>query len=213
MTAQAEPTARDSAVAARGAPRLSIGVMGASGGELNEEVRVRAYRLGQAIAEHDAVLITGACPGLPYDAVRGAKAAGGLVIGISPGLSIDEHRGKYHSPVEGFDVLIYTGSGLMGREITNIRSCDIVAIVGGRTGTLGELAIAYDEGRLIGVLTGTGGITTIIEQIIRVSSKETGACVLYDDDPVKLVDRLTHVYRTSHARKPSCFCDGPEGEG
>jgi predicted Rossmann-fold nucleotide-binding protein len=92
-----------------------------------------------------------------YEAVRGAKAAGRLVVGISPGLSIDEHRGKYRSPADGFDVLIYTDSGLMGREITNIGSCNIVVIVGERTGTLGELAIAYDEGRLIGVLTGTGG--------------------------------------------------------
>jgi uncharacterized protein (TIGR00725 family) len=127
--------------------RLAIGVMGTSGGALSDEVRERACRLGRAIAEQGAVLITGACPGLPYEAVRGAKAAGGLVVGISPGLSIDEHRSKYGSPVDGFDVLIYTGSGLMGREITNIRSCDIVVIVGGRTGTLGELAIAYDEGR------------------------------------------------------------------
>src|SRR5207244_9938763 len=64
-------------------------------------------------------------------------------------------RASPRSPsVDGFDVLIYTGSGLMGREITNIRSCDIVVIVGGRIGTLGEFAIAYDEGRLIGVLTG-----------------------------------------------------------
>ena len=61
-----------------------------------------------------------ASSGLPYEAVRGAKAKGGLVIGISPGLSLDEHRGRYRSPVDGFDVLIYTGSGLMGREITNI---------------------------------------------------------------------------------------------
>jgi len=96
--------------------KLAIGVMGASGGELADEVCRRVYRLGEAIAEHDAVLITGACPGLPYEAVRGAKAKGGLVVGISPGLSIDEHRGKYRSPVEGFDVLVfYTGSGLMGR--------------------------------------------------------------------------------------------------
>ncbi len=187
--------------------KLTIGVMGSSGGDLSEEVRRKAYRLGEAIAERDAVLITGGCPGLPYEAVRGAKAKGGLVVGISLGLSIDEHRAKYASPVEGFDVLIYTGSGLMGREITNIRSCDIVVIAGGRTGTLGELAIAYDEGRLIGVLTGTGGITEIVETIVRVSGKETGACVLYEDDPVKLVDRLIGYYRTAHYRKPSCFCD------
>jgi uncharacterized protein (TIGR00725 family) len=187
---------------------LAIGVMGSSGGALSERARRQAYRLGEAIAQQGAVLITGGCPGLPYEAVRGAKSKGGLVVGISPGLSLDEHRGKYASPVEGFDVLIYTGSGLMGREITNIRSCDIVIFVGGRTGTLGELAIAYDEGRLLGVLRGTGGITEIVEDILRVGGKATGARVLYGDDPATLVERLIHVYRTEHSRKPSVFREG-----
>ena len=187
--------------------KLTIGVMGSSGGDLSEEVKTKVFQLGEGIAEQDAILITGGCPGLPYEAVRGAKAKGGFVVGISPGLSIDEHRGKYRSPTENFDVLIYTGSGLMGREITNIRSCDIIVIVGGRTGTLGEFAIAYDEGRLIGVLTGTGGITELVETIIRVTEKDTGACVLYEEDPKILVDRLIHYYQTEHFRKPSCFCD------
>ncbi len=189
--------------------KLTIGVVGASGGEIPADVRAKAHRLGVAIAEHDAVLITGACPGLPHEAARGARAARGLVVGISPGLSIDEHRGKYRSPAEGYDVLIYTGSGLMGREITSIRSCDMIVIVGGRTGTLGELAIAYDEGRLIGVLTGTGGITALVGAILKTAAKETGACVLYDDDPVRLVSRLVDYYRHHHFRRPSCFCDGP----
>ena len=187
--------------------KLTIGVMGTSGGNLSDEIRERAYQLGRAVADHDAILITGACPGLPFEAVRGAKAAGGLVVGISPGLSIDEHRGKYGSPVEGFDVLIYTGSGLMGREITNIRSCDIVVIAGGRTGTLGEFAIAYDEGRLIGVLTGTGGITALVQDIIEASDKTTGAHVIFNDDPMKLVSQLVEFYRTEHFKKPSCFCE------
>src|SRR5262245_51268648 len=186
--------------------KLTIGVMGASGGAPADEVCQRAYRLGEAIAERDAVLVTGACPGLPHEAVRGAKAKGGLVVGISPALSIDEHRGKYRSPVEGFDVLGYTGSGLMGREITSIRSCDIVVIAGGRTGRLGEFAIAYDEGCLTGVLTGTGGITVLIEGVLRASAKETGACVLYDADPATLIDRLIHCDRAEDYRKPSCFC-------
>jgi hypothetical protein len=141
--------------------------------------------------------------------VRGAKAAGGLVMGISPGLSVDEHRGKYRSPVDGLDVLIYTGSGLMGREITNIRSCDIVGDCRRAHGH----ARRAREGRLIGVLTGTGGITAVIEAIIRVSAKDTGTCVVYDDDPMKLIERVLHVCGTSHVRKPSCFCDGPVGGG
>ncbi len=184
---------------------IAIGVMGSSGGDLSEGARAKAHRLGEAIAESGATLITGGCPGLPYEAVRGAKAKGGLVVGISPGLSRDEHVDKYDSPVEGFDVLVYTGSGLMGREITNIRSCDIVVIVGGRTGTLGELAIAYDEGRLLGVLRGTGGITEVVDEILRVAGKETGARVLYDDEPAALVERLLEVYRSVHSRKPSVF--------
>lgn len=187
--------------------KLTIGVMGSSGSEMSEDIKRKAYQLGEAIAEHDAILITGGCPGLPYDSARGAKAEGGFVVGISPGLSIDEHQGKYGSPIDAFDLLIYTGSGLMGREITSIRSCDIIVIVGGRTGTLGELAIAYDEGRLVGVLTGTGGITEIVETVIKASRKDTGACVLYDGDPEKLVARLIEYYRTQHFRKPSCFCD------
>jgi len=188
--------------------KLTIGVMGASGGELSASVREKAFAVGEAIADCDAILITGGCPGLPYEAVRGAKARGGFVVGISPGLSLHEHQTKYQSPIDGFDVLIYTGSGLMGREITNIRSCDVVVFAGGRTGTLGELAIAYDEGRLLGVLRGTGGITDIAEEILRVAGKDSGARVLYDEDAASLIKRLIEVYGTEHSRKPSVFHGG-----
>ena len=87
----------------------------------------------------------------------------------------------------------------------------MVVIAGDWTGTLGELAITYDEGRLIGVLTGTGGITELVEPIITASGKQTGACVPYDEDPERLVDRLLHDDRTEHVRKPSCFCDAQTG--
>src|SRR5581483_4517760 len=132
---------------------LKIGVMGGATGLITREQMEKAHELGRAVAQNGCVLITGACPGLPLAAACGAKQAGGLVVGISPGLSLDEHLHKYHSPAEFHDVLIYTGSGLMGREVVNIRSSDMVVIIGGRSGTLGELAIAYDEGKLIGVLT------------------------------------------------------------
>ena len=191
--------------------RITIGVMGSSGGLLDEESSSRLETLGRAIAEHDCILLTGGCPGLPYAAVRGAKAAGGMVVGISPGLSLAEHVQKYDSPTEGFDVLIYTGSGLMGREVENIHSSDIVVIAGGRSDTLGEFAIAYDEGRLIGVLTNTGGIADGIAALVPLfSQKPTGAVVLYDEDPVRLVDRLLAYYQAEHCSHPNCFCQPAE---
>jgi uncharacterized protein (TIGR00725 family) len=137
---------------------LTVGVMGSASGAFGDGSLAKMRALGRAVAERGCTLLTGACPGLPQAAVEGACEAGGLVVGISPGLSLYEHVTKYASPTEGFDVLIFTGSGLMGREIENIRSSDVVVIAGGRSGTLGEFAIAYDEGRLIGVLAGTGGV-------------------------------------------------------
>lgn len=186
-------------------PPLTIGVMGAANGELDPEVISRSLSLGRAIARAGCVLINGACPGYPFHAARGAKEAGGTVVGISPGLSLDEHVHKYGSPTEGHDVIIYTGSGLMGREVTNIRSSDMVVIVGGRSGTLGEFAIAFDEGKLIGVLEGSGGITDALPEIVAICHKATGAHVLYDADPEALIDRLVEYYRARHCHHPSCF--------
>lgn len=187
--------------------KLKVGVMGSATGQLSHDNTLAAFALGRAIAQADCLLVTGGCPGLPLEAARGAKSVGGFVLGISPGLSLDEHLHKYDSPAEYHDLLVFTGSGLMGREVVNIRSSDIVVIAGGRSGTLGELAIAYDEGKLIGVLIGTGGISDMAEAILAACKKETGARVIYDASPEQLVAKLLEVYRTAHYRKPSCFCD------
>ena len=175
--------------------KIKIGVMGSAGGKLQEDIREMVYQLGKEIAKHDCVIVTGGCPGLPFEATRGAKEAGGMTVGISPGLDLEEHVNRYHSPVDFLDVLIFTGSGLMGREVIAVRSCDILIIVGGRSGTLGEFSIAYDEGKLIGVLEGTGGITTEIRDIVRVIRKETGSKIVFNADPVELVDKLIEHFR------------------
>jgi uncharacterized protein (TIGR00725 family) len=176
-------------------PCMTVGVMGSAGGALPPEVRQRVRRLGRVIAQRGHVLITGACPGLPHEAVIGAKEAGGIVVGVSPALNMEEHILKYRSPTRGYNAIIYTGSGLMGREIENIRSCDVVIFAGGRSGTLGEFAIAYDEAKVIGVLKSTGGITDHLNTIIGMVDKETGATVCYDKDPSRLLDKLEEIYQ------------------
>ena len=186
----------------------SIGVMGSAGGELDPEVRERCYQLGRAIAKAGCVLITGACPGLPYDSARGTKDGGGLSVGISPALSRSEHVKKYESPVDAYDVIIYTGSGLMGREVHNIHSSDIVIICGGRSGTLGEFCIAFDEGKLIGVLAGSGGMADQLDSIVPKLGKSTGSQLLFEKDPERLVERCIEQYRAGHFRRPSTFVAG-----
>jgi len=180
--------------------RIKVGVMGSAGGEMQSEVLERCRELGRAIADEGCAILTGGCPGLPHQAAIGCKQQGGLTVGVSPAISLDEHISLYGSPTYHIDIMIYTGAGLMGREVTGVRSCDIVIIVGGRSGTLGEFAIAYDEGRTIGVLTGTGGVADHIDDFMPIIKKETGSRIIYDADPRRLVQRCVAEYKTNPPR-------------
>ena len=169
--------------------RIKVGVMGSAGGHMSEEIVERCKELGRAIADAGCAILTGGCPGLPHYAIIGCKQNGGLTIGVSPALSLNQHVKQYGSPTDHIDIMIYTGAGLMGREVVGVRSCDIILIVGGRSGTLGEFSIAYDEGRSIGVLTGTGGVADHIDDFLEVIKKPTGSHIVFDDDPRRLVER------------------------
>jgi hypothetical protein len=90
-----------------------------------------------------------------------------------------------------------------------------VIFAGGRSGTLGEFAIAYDEAKVIGVLKSTGGITDHLSTIIEMVNKDTGAVVCYDDDPERLLDQLEEIYRGSiFPRNVSIMASGsgPDGQ-
>jgi uncharacterized protein (TIGR00725 family) len=85
---------------------------------------------------------------------------------------------------------------LKGRNVVNVRSADIVLIFGGATGTLNEFTIAYDEGKIIGVLEGTGGVADHIREIIDFCKKPTRGVVVFDKDPAMLIQKcLGHTAR------------------
>ena len=169
--------------------KRKIGVVGSAGGDLSHDALDLCRELGAEAARRDLIVITGACPGLPHSAITGAKELGGITLGISPALCLDEHCERYGSPCDNFDALIFTGSGLMGREVELVRTADVIVIVGGRSGTLGEFSIAYDDGNVIGVLRGTGGIADHLETIVGFIDKDTGTQIVYSDDPHKLLDQ------------------------
>jgi uncharacterized protein (TIGR00725 family) len=179
--------------------KVKVGVMGSAGGEpgAGEGLNALAETLGRAVAARGCVLLTGGTTGLPHAAGAAAHAAGGLHVGISPASDAREHAGRYGLPLEGTDVLVYTGFGLKGRNVVLVRSCDVVLIFRGGMGTLNELTIAHDEGRVVGCLTGTGGVADEAARLMQVLPKKTGAAVLFDDEPGRLLDRCLGALKDS----------------
>ncbi len=154
-----------------------------------------------------------ACPGLPHDALLGAKETGAFTLGISPAFSEYEHVNEYHSPLEN-DMMIYTGQGFMERDVINIRSSDGVVFVSGGIGTLNELTIAYDEGRPMGILTGTGGISDSVPYLIQELCKRSiPQNMVFSDNPADLLMKLEVAIRAFPLpiHEDGRIIDKPEG--
>lgn len=200
--------------------RIVFGVMGGAGSGTPAKVNKMLFDLGGQVASGGHVVLTGAAPGLPDHSVKGAKAKGGLTVGISSFRTMADHT-KSGSPTN-FDVLQLTSlppalrgqnrPNFMGREIDNIERSDVIVIAGGRFGTLGELSIALEERRPIGVLTGSGGVADIVKDVVKASQragKGPGAPVIYDSNPKRLVTRLIKAKRAFDKTGKT----GPLGDG
>lgn len=181
---------------------MKIAVYGSATGELPDEVKQKARELGRQIAKNGHTLITGACPGLPNEAVIGASDEGGECIGFSPATSEEEHVDKLGFPAEGFSELVFVPKDYefaddqmackKYRNISSVRSIAAAIFIKGETGTMNEFTNAYDYGRKIGALEGTGGITDgTIQEFLKAITKETGAEVVFDSDPIALVEKIT----------------------
>ncbi len=175
-------------------PAMKIGVMGSASTSIAAEGRQRvdelAVRLGKKIAAESCVLITGELDGIPGRVVEVHSQCGGLSVGISPAHSAVEHAALYDTPPCPSTVVIYSGFGFKGRNVIAVRSADIVILVSGGIGTLNEFTIAYDEGKVIGLLHGTGGAADVAQMLLdTLPVRSTGAVVIADADPEQLVDR------------------------
>ena len=136
--------------------KIQIGVMG-SAADLGYDKKVEkiAEEVGYCVAKKGAVLVFGAekdYDSLSTAACRGAKKGGGLTLGVTYG------KGKEVFEKDNADIII--ASGLErggGRELTLVLSCDAIITVGGGSGTLTEVAIAYQANIPVIAIVGTGG--------------------------------------------------------
>jgi len=136
--------------------KLQIGVMGSAADlKYATEVEQAAERLGELIAKNNGILFFGAekdGDSLSTAACRGAKKANGLTVGVTYG------KGKNIWEQEYADVIIPSGLERGGgRELVLVLACDAIISISGGSGTLTELAIAYQADIPMVALKGFGG--------------------------------------------------------
>lgn len=105
-----------------------------------------AEEVGRLLAERGCTVVTGGLGEVMAGAQRGAKAAGGTTIAIVPG----EQRTDANPWA---DHVVVTGIG-HARNLAVAASGDAVIAVGGRWGTLAEMAFARLLGRPVVALEG-----------------------------------------------------------
>ncbi|HKB68763.1 MAG TPA: hypothetical protein VKC61_23170 [Pyrinomonadaceae bacterium] len=178
---------------------VKVGVMGSAGDTPGvsdkEALAEKANALALALAERPMLLLTGATTGIVYVVGKAAHEAGILHVGISPANDSAEHVDRYKLPIDACNLIVYTGFGLKGRNVILVRSCDIVLFIAGAMGSLNEFTIAHDEGKVIGCLTGTGGVADEVDYLLKKFSKATNARVFQDEDPGRLLDTCLRELR------------------
>jgi len=186
--------------------KYKIAVSGASKLDENPDyVKKVSREVGREIAKQGCILVTGATTGCPHFASEGQHEVDGAIsIGFSPAASELSHSKTYKLPLETYDVMVYTGFHYSGRNLLMTKAADGVIIISGKMGTLNEFTIAYEDGKPIGVLEGTGGTADHVRELLK-RPHRYGAPVVYDTDPKRLVNKLIEIIkkdkRNNHTRE------------
>ena len=117
--------------------KIQIGIIGSTA--CSSQISDIAERTGFLIAQSGSILICGGRTGVMEAASKGAKAAGGMTVGVLPGAS-KEDANSYT------DVKIVTEMG-HARNAIIARSSDCIIGIAGGYGTLSEIALALKMGK------------------------------------------------------------------
>lgn len=180
--------------------RLKIGIFG-SAEDFDISLIDKAKNVGKLLGKNNTIVITGATSGIPYVSSLEAYKNGAEVWGYSSEQNIKDIKEK----MPNHDLSIYkklifiprsfpfAGNVQISKKYRNVIStatCDGAIIISGRIGTLNEFTNLYDMGKVIGILTGTGGISDELEKLMQKIHKKTKSKLFFDSNPKTLINKL-----------------------
>lgn len=182
--------------------KYKLGIFGSGVEEKGRAVQ-KAKLLGKILAGYRdrVIIITGACTGIPYQVAFEAAKGGVEVWGYSPATNLKSQ--KKFTPKDNLSIykkIVYTPSNFefsadlnvskKYRNVISTASCDAGLIIAGRWGTMNEFTNLYEMGKVIGVLTGTGGIADELPALHKKITKKSKAVVLFNNSPRLLIEMV-----------------------
>ena len=157
-----------------------IAVIGS--GECSLEEAKVAEAVGREIARRGAILICGGLGGVMEAACKGAASEGGITIGVLPG-------DNPHTANPYVKIPIVTGMGY-ARNVIIAKSAQVVIAIGGKYGTLSEIAFALQGGiPVVGVNTWSLSL-----------NRQQDDSIILAQDPVEAVEKAFAIAKKVEAR-------------
>ena len=130
-----------------------VAIIGPGSNLCSEELYSFGVQLGQSIAAPGRVIVCGGKGGFMEAVCKGAKMSPGTFNGQTIGILPEDTSSEANPFV---DIAIPTGIGI-ARNIVIINTADIIIAAGGGSGTLSELAFAWQKGKTVLCLSQFGG--------------------------------------------------------
>jgi predicted Rossmann-fold nucleotide-binding protein len=169
---------------------MKIGIFGRTKADDKEIIR-KAKEIGKVIATSNHIVVTGGTEGYPHIAALSAIKAGGKAVSYAVGLSMSDHSQFHNADLSRYESVVfqrkYFDKKLLGidnylRSLDMCLNVDLAIVIGGRVGTMYEVAMLSGMSKDIFVLKGSGGITgQTIKKFIKEGHKEKSKIQFFED--------------------------------
>lgn len=176
---------------------MKVGVFGSS--KVDDAIAVKAKRIGEVLAEKNHIIITGGSNGYPHIVAVAAMKAGGKTISYAVGLSRGDHATFHATDLSEYEEVVFQkeyfhkelhGIDNYARSLKMCFDVDTAIVIGGRVGTLYELAILSGLGKDVLILKGSGGISNKTAEAFVEEGHKGKSSIVFFESPEELYSLL-----------------------
>lgn len=125
--------------------KIFVGIIGPGKNTCSEVIYEFGINLGKYLTDHNYLIVCGGKEGIMEAVCKGSHMSEKYIFGSTIGIIPEDNKVFANKYV---DIVIPTGIGI-ARNIQIINTSDIIIAAGGGSGTLSEIAFAWQKGKYV----------------------------------------------------------------